>query len=121
MVEAAAAAGAAMLAEKRSTTRRKRRNGSRTKRKPKAAESSDEESEEEVDLPGSWQGPINLEPFDGGLGLEDEELPEDQKAQEREARLFPGPMRPTDQFWRRRVRVRDKCAQDCSTDALPRG
>jgi len=90
------------------------------KRKPKVTESSDEEDEVEVGLSGPWQGPINLEPFDGGLGLSDDESPENEEAQRREARLFPGPMRPTDQFWQRRVRVCEQWFQSCWTDASRR-
>ena len=65
--------------------------------------------------PSPWQGPINLEPFDGGIGLSDEDLPVGNKALQREARLFPGPARPTEQYWRRRVRVSCIFAHNSST------
>jgi len=79
------------------------------KAKPKAkhpkSKLTDDMGDADTNMVEPWQGPINLEPFEGGIGLADEDLPVDKKSLDREARLFPGPARPTDQYWKRRVCV----------------
>jgi len=104
---------------------RKRSKSKRTRKpkptpKPKPAESDkdsedcdfesenttpeDSESEPDGDHEGPWQGPINLEPFDGGFGLPDEEEMEEDIALLHD-QIFPSGGACTDGFWQRRVRV----------------
>jgi len=67
------------------------------------SKADDRESEDEDDeVP--WHGPVNLEPFDGGFGLADEE-PMDEVAELLHSRLFPSAGWCTDEFWKRRTRV----------------
>jgi len=91
-----------------------------TKSGDESDENNDERSGAAPPSLNSWQGPINLEPFDGGVGLPDVDLAADDEAIERSKRLFPGQLRPTEQFWRRRVHVSGGSAYDLNADLLCR-
>jgi len=71
---------------------------------PEDTTAEDTESESNGDLEGPWQGPINLEPFDGGFGLPDEEDMDEEFALIHD-KIFPSGGACTDGFWKRRVRV----------------
>jgi len=73
------------------------------KQKNDVSEADDRESEDERAEP-PWQGPINLEPFDGGFGLPDE-VPADERNVLLYGRLFPSGGSCTDEYWKLRTRV----------------